>query len=207
MHLNRMGDIAGIRIITRTKVQLYKILELIIDEFELSGRIRDYIIEPKEIGYKGVHIYIKDKKKNKRIEVQLRTKDFHNWSTLVEITDLIYKTRLKELGCNNNKELGEFHKLISSDLELSEKQANHIYKVLDKYNYITRLSQIFRKNNAEVKKQWIKIKPRSRYFLIESSSDNIPILKGYSNYDKAEEEYFKRYKEDHEALSSIDSNT
>lgn len=200
MHLNRMGDIAGIRIILRTESQVHKLLGVILSNFEISGKIRDYIDEPKKIGYKGIHVYIKDPDHGKRIEIQLRTIDSHNWATLVEITDLLYKTRLKELGYSNNKELGKLHALISRDIDLTTEQAEHIYKILDKYDYITKLSQVFRKNHNEVKKQWLEVKPRSNYFLIESSSDSVPILEGFTNYNHAEEEYFKRYKENQEAL-------
>lgn len=200
MQLNRMGDIAGIRIIVRTEIQLYKLLDLIINNFEISGKIRDYCKNPKPIGYKGIHIYVKDTRKNKRIEVQLRTIENHNWATLVEITDVLYDTRLKELGYKNNLELGKFHGLISRDIDLTTEQAEHIYNVLNKYNYITKLSRVFRNNNNEVKKQWINVKPRSRYFLIESSLNSVPKLEGFTDYFKAEEEYFKRYKEDQEAL-------
>tara|TARA_R100001369_G_scaffold14782_2_gene29503 strand:- start:4654 stop:5991 length:1338 start_codon:yes stop_codon:yes gene_type:complete len=200
MNLNRMGDIAGIRIIVRTETQLYKIVDAIISNFEISGKIRDYYKNPKTIGYKGVHIYIKDPNANKRIEIQIRTIESHNWATLVEITDLLYNTRLKELGYKNHFELGKFHALISRKISLTTEQAEHIYKVLNKYNYITKLSKVFRNNNNEVKKQWINVRPRSRYFLIESSSESIPKLEGFSDYNKAEEEYFKRYKENQEAL-------
>lgn len=200
MNLNRMGDIAGIRIIVRTETQLNKILKEIESTFEISGKVRDYYIDPKPIGYEAVHIYIRDKKYGKRIEVQLRTIESHNWATLVEITDLIYDTRLKELGYTNNKELGRFHALISRDIDLNREQAEHIYSVLHKYNYITKLSRLFRKNNNEVKKQWINVKRRSRYFLIESSSDSIPKLEGFTDYNRAEEQYFERYKQNQEAL-------
>ena len=200
MNLNRMGDIAGIRIIVRSETQLYKLLNAIKNTFEVSGKIRNYIESPKTIGYKGVHIYIKDSEAKKIIEIQLRTFEYHNWSTLVEITDLLYNTRLKELGYSNSFDLGKFHALISRDIDLTTKQAEHIYMVLDKYNYITNLSKVFRNNNNEVKKQWTNVKPRSRYFLIESSSKDVPKLKGFTDYHKAEEEYFKRYKEDQEAL-------
>ena len=205
MNLYRMGDIAGIRIILENEQQLFKMSELIQENFEVSEKIRDYVSEPKPIGYKGIHIYIKDKKFGKRIEIQLRTVEYHNWSTLVEITDLLCGTRLKELGYENNRELGEFHSLISSDIQLNQNEANHIYKVLEKYDYIMKLSKTFRKNHAKVKEQWLAVKPRSRYFLIESSSTEVPTLQGYTDYDKAEEEYFKRYKQDQEALVVLTS--
>tara|TARA_R110001583_G_scaffold22884_11_gene85362 strand:+ start:700 stop:2037 length:1338 start_codon:yes stop_codon:yes gene_type:complete len=200
MQLNRMGDIAGIRLIFNTDEQVYRALKYIESEFEISGAIRDYIKEPKKIGYKGVHIYVKDSTYGKRIEVQLRTREYHNWSTLVEITDLLYNTRLKELGYNNNPELGDFHSLISSKNELTEAQANQLYDILNKYNFIDKLSKTFRRNNAEVKKQWHKASSRSRYFLIESSTEDIPKLTGFSNYNQAEEAYFNSYKKNSETL-------
>lgn len=200
MQLNRMGDIAGIRLILNNDEQVQRALKLIETEFEISGKVRDYIKEPKKIGYRGLHIYVKDAKYGKRIEVQLRTREDHNWSTLVEITDLLYNSRLKELGYDDNAELGEFHSLISRKGELTEEQANHLYNVLKKYNFIDKLSKTFRRNNAEVKKQWHTVGSRSKYFLIESSTEYIPKLTGFTNYDKAEEAYFKSYKNDSEAL-------
>lgn len=200
MHLNRMGDIAGIRLILNNDEQVYHALDSIKQEFEISGKIRDYIKDSKLIGYKGVHVYVKDPEFGKRIEIQLRTREYHNWSTLVEITDLLYNTRLKELGYEDNPEFGEFHRLISSKVELSEEQANKIYKVLEKHNFIDKLSKIFRRNNAEVKKQWHEVTPRSRYFLIESSTEDIPKLTGFVNYDQAEEAYFESYKKNSETL-------
>lgn len=200
MQLNRMGDIAGVRLILNNDDQIQRALKLIESEFEISGNIRDYIKAPKKIGYRGLHVYIKDPKHGKRIEVQLRTREDHNWSTLVEITDLLYNTRLKELGYNNMPELGEFHSLISRKEELTETQANHLYNVLKKYNFIDKLSKTFRRNNEEVKKQWHVVGARSKYFLIESSTEDVPKLTGFSNYDKAEEAYFSSYKKDSEAL-------
>lgn len=200
MNLNRMGDIAGIRIILENERQLQKMSELIQKKCKVSGNIRDYVTQPKPTGYKAIHIYIKDEKSGKIIEVQLRTVEHHNWATLVEITDLLCATRLKEVGYENNRELGEFHSLISSDVELNHKQADHIYQILEKYDYIMKLSKMFRNNQAKVKKQWLEVKPRSRYFLIETSATQVPTLKGFTNYDKAETEYFERYKQDQEAL-------
>lgn len=200
MQLNRMGDIAGVRFILNDDDQVFRALKLIKDEFEISGNIRNYISEPKKIGYKGIHVYVKDPRFGKRIEIQLRTRDYHNWSTLVEITDLLYNTRLKELGYDNNPEFGRFHALISRKDELTEEQANHLYNVLKKHNLIDKLSKTFRRNNAEVKKQWHAAGARSKYFLIESSTEDVPKLTGFNKYDNAEEAYFKSYKDDSEAL-------
>ncbi|WP_051583878.1 RelA/SpoT domain-containing protein [Dokdonia sp. PRO95] len=194
MKLSRMGDIAGLRVIFDSDREVYKALDLILKEFELSGKIRDYISDPKPIGYRGIHIYVKDKASGKRIEIQLRTVTHHNWSTLVEITDLLYGTRLKELGYKSDPEFAEFHSLMSSDKELSTTEAELIYKVLEERNFINKLSKLFRKNSSKVRDQWNSSSSKNKYFLIEASKNTVPVIKGFKIYSHAEEEYFKRYK-------------
>lgn len=194
MNLSRMGDIAGIRMIFENDREVYKALELIQSQFEQSGKIRDYIKNPKKIGYRGIHIYVKDKVQGKRIEIQIRTSIHHNWSTLVEISDFLYDTRLKELGYESNPNFAEFHSLMSSDKELTDEEADLVYSVLDKYNFITRLGKLFRQNMSKVRKQWNSFGKEDKYFLIEASKNQTPNLKSYTNYDDAEKDYFEAYK-------------
>lgn len=208
--LNRMGDIAGVRIILDNENEVYKALELIQQEFEQIGELRDYIIKPKKIGYRGVHIYVKDKVLGKSVEIQIRTKKYHNWSTLVEITDYLYGTRLKEIGTSSNPELAEFHSLMSSDKILNDNEADLIYHVLNKYDFITKLSNVFKRNNLEVRKQWVSLNKKSKYFLIEANKSGTPILNSFTNYEKAEIAYFEAYKKNEESeivLTSINKPT
>lgn len=200
MQLNRMWDIAGIRIIFNNEFAVRKMLELIKTNYEIRGEIRDRFNDPKKIGYRAIHIYITDVVSRKVIEVQLRTRETHNWATLVEITDVLYGTRLKEEGYDNNKEWGRFHQLVSSNKELNEEEANFLYKTLDKHDFISRLADTFRNNTAVVKKQWQNVTHRDKYFLIELSSDSVPKLSGYNDYSKAETDYFEAYKKDEGAL-------
>jgi hypothetical protein len=193
MNLSRMGDIAGIRLILENDREVYQALELIQKQFEQSGRVRDYIKEPKKIGYRGVHIYIKDPVYGKRLEIQIRTSSHHNWSTLVEISDLLYDTRLKELGYDSNPKFAEFHALMSSDKQLTDDEADIVYETLNTYNLITSLSKLFRKNNSEIRKQWEKLRKKSRYFLIEVSKNEVPQLRAFRSFEDAEKEYFKAY--------------
>lgn len=194
MNLSRMGDIAGIRMIFDNDKDVYDALELIQNEFEQSGKINDYIKKPKKIGYQSIHIYVKDKVFGKRIEIQIRTTTHHNWSTLVEISDLLCDTRLKELGYDSNPDFAEFHALMSSDKELTDEEADLVYNILDKYNFITDLSKLFRKNITEVRKQWASLRKNSKYFLIEASKDQTPSLKAFVSYNDAEKAYFETYK-------------
>lgn len=199
MNLSRMGDIAGIRLIFENEREVYKALEYIQNQFEQSGKIRDYIKNPKKIGYRSIHIYIKDKNLGKRIEIQIRTTSHHNWSTLVEISDLMYNDRLKELGYDSNPRVAEFHSLMSSDKELTDNEADLVYSVLESNNFITKLGDLFRKNNSLVRKQWSSLDKNSRYFLIEASKETTPKLKAFKNYNHAEREYFETYKKNQHA--------
>ncbi|WP_396151144.1 RelA/SpoT domain-containing protein [Flavobacterium sp.] len=207
MDLSRMGDIGGIRCIFYNEAEVYKAKSLIENYFELGGKTRDYVNEIKrDIGYKSIHMYVKDPISKKRIEIQLRTRNHHNWATLIEITDLIYDLRLKELGFESNKKFGQFHALMSSDKELTKNEAELIYEVLDKYNFISVLSETFRKNNAEVKKRWSSENKKNSFFLIEASKSEIPILKSFKTFEEAENAYFEKYKENSSAeivLTSI----
>lgn len=194
MKLSRMGDIAGIRCIFNNEKELYKAVTLIKDNYQSAGKMRDYIKYPKPLGYKGIHLYIRDKETNKRIEVQLRTLEHHNWATLVEITDLLYDLRLKELGFESNENFAKFHSLISSDRDLTKPEADLIYNTLHDYKFISKLSSTFRKNNDEVKKRWMANDKNNSFFLIEASKDKIPLLKSFKTFEEAEDAYFERYK-------------
>ncbi len=207
MDLSRMGDIGGIRCIFYNEAEVYKAKALIENTFESGGKTRDYIKEiHRDIGYKSVHMYVKDPISQKRIEIQLRTRNHHNWATLIEITDLLYDLRLKELGFESNEKFGKFHSLMSSDKELSKVEAELVYEVLDKYDFISVLSKTFRKNNAEVKKRWSSEEKNNSFFLIEASKKNIPVLKSFKTFEEAEHAYFEKYKENSSAeivLTSI----
>ena len=207
MDLSRMGDIGGIRCIFYNEAEVYKAKALIENTFESGGKTRDYIEEiHRDIGYKSVHMYVKDPISQKRIEIQLRTRNHHNWATLIEITDLLYDLRLKELGFESHEKFGKFHSLMSSDKELSKIEAELVYEVLDKYDFISVLSKTFRKNNAEVKKRWSSEEKNNSFFLIEASKKNIPVLKSFKTFEEAEHAYFEKYKENSSAeivLTSI----
>lgn len=207
MDLSRMGDIGGIRCIFYNDAEVYKAKELIENTFETGGKTRDYINDRKrDIGYKGIHVYVKDPISKRRIEIQLRTIDHHNWATLIEITDLLYGLRLKELGFKSDEKFGKFHALMSSDKQLTKNEANLIYEVLEERDFISVLSKTFRKNNAEVKKRWASEDKDNSFFLIEASKTEIPTLKSFKTFDEAEEAYFERYKENQSAeivLTSI----
>ncbi|SHF88240.1 ppGpp synthetase catalytic domain-containing protein (RelA/SpoT-type nucleotidyltranferase) [Flavobacterium segetis] len=207
MDLSRMGDIGGIRCIFYNEGEVYNAKEIIEKSFESGGKTRDYInVIKRDIGYKSIHIYVKDPVSRKRIEIQLRTVEHHNWATLIEITDFLYNLRLKELGFESDEKFGRFHALMSSDKELTKEEADLIYDVLEKRDFISVLSKTFRKNNTEVKKRWSSEDKKNSFFLIEASITDIPNLKSFATFEEAESAYFEKYKENPSAeivLTSI----
>lgn len=207
MDLSRMGDIGGIRCIFYNEGEVYKAKEFIEKSFETGGKTRDYInVINRDIGYKSIHMYVKDPISGKRIEIQLRTVEHHNWATLIEITDFLYDLRLKELGFGSDEKFGRFHALMSSDKELTKEEADLIYDVLEKRDFISVLSKTFRKNNAEVKRRWSSEDKKNSFFLIEASIKDIPNLKSFATFEEAEGAYFEKYKENPSAeivLTSI----
>ena len=89
-----MGDIAGCRCILSTEAGVYNLYKKIQKNigslpFEIKGVVHDYIAEPKDSGYKSIHINVTLRGDNRRIEIQLRSLEQHNWATLVETTDLL----------------------------------------------------------------------------------------------------------------------
>ena len=98
MELARMNDIGGVRGIVDTVKQVRELQEQYQDEKRFSHRLvrkDDYITNPKDDGYRGVHLIYRYHNTRARtplakqyegllIELQLRTKLQHNWATAVE---------------------------------------------------------------------------------------------------------------------------
>jgi putative GTP pyrophosphokinase len=105
--LSTMHDIAGCRVICRNLDEL----ELIRAAFNsrkvlhkrTSGEKFNYLLNPKESGYRGIHDVFSHESKitgmspwnNLRVEIQYRTQVQHAWATGVEVCDRIFKDRLK----------------------------------------------------------------------------------------------------------------
>ncbi|WP_293912222.1 MULTISPECIES: hypothetical protein [unclassified Sphingobacterium] len=194
MRFSRMWDIAGCRIILRNEDEVYKTIEKIRAKSEIEiVKINDYIETPQPDGYKSIHLYLKHSSSNIIVEVQLRTLKNHNWATLVEITDLLFNTRIKEIG--DDKTLLEFHGLLSNTSELTIQEKYKIFEILREKNYFEKLSEVFSKNYLIVRKQWLTLEAKTnhRYFLIEVDN-NTPNIKSFSSFVEAEKEYFELYR-------------
>lgn len=114
MSLYRMQDIGGCRAIVSDKKTLKKVINLArkCPEFQINNnklKIKNYILNPKEDGYRSVHIvgrFPDAEGQNRYIEIQLRTPIQHYWATAIEIVDLFTNQSLKtNQGDNDWKEL------------------------------------------------------------------------------------------------------
>jgi len=122
MNLSQMQDIGG----CRTVVSTVELARKLYNDYYLKGDLKhkrinekDYIENPKEDGYRSIHIvyeYKSDKEKKEYngllVEVQIRSKLQHLWATAVETVDFFTRQSIKI--SKGNKEWAEFFRLVSS---------------------------------------------------------------------------------------------
>ena len=130
MRLSRMQDLGGLRVITTSianverLVKLYKTPNLL--EHELV-RFDDYINEPKNDGYRSVHLVYKYKSKRTPvydgllIELQVRTKLQHAWATAVETMSTVLGKNIK--AHRGDKEWEKFFTISSAAFAYLERSS------------------------------------------------------------------------------------
>jgi ppGpp synthetase/RelA/SpoT-type nucleotidyltranferase len=102
MELSRMQDISGCRAIVATVDQVEELNSIIQSSRTRNELHREYnyIAEPKDSGYRGIHLTYKYKGEKTEyngyfVELQLRSKIQHAWATTVEIVDTFTDQALK----------------------------------------------------------------------------------------------------------------
>ena len=128
MSLGRMQDVGGLRAIVSNVQQVRKIRERFVrpQPKRILKREYDYIAEPKESGYRGIHLVYEYRNPKKpeydglQIEIQLRTRLQHLWATAVETVGFFYQESLKS-SLGNEKRL-EFFQMVSALFALKENQ-------------------------------------------------------------------------------------
>lgn len=127
MKLHRMQDISGCRAIVST-VRDVERLTVAISKSRTRHKlhkIMDYIGEPKETGYRGIHLVYKyngDKREYEDyfVEIQLRSKIQHAWATAVEIVDTFTKQALK--SSRGHKDWLNFFTYVGAEFAKLEKR-------------------------------------------------------------------------------------
>ena len=104
MQLSRMQDIGGVRIIVKKISDIYKIRDDINNAFPHKICYeKNYINNPKEDGYRCLHMIFEIKNLNDEkynglnIELQIRTELQHQWATAVEILGLYKNVSYKSV--------------------------------------------------------------------------------------------------------------
>lgn len=129
-----INDIAGIRVICSFPEDIYLLAECLLQQDDITlVEIKDYIKNPKESGYRSLHliievpIFLENEKRNMKVEVQLRTIAMDFWASLEH--KLRYKKDIpKEEADILAKELVECAE-ISADLDSRMEQIrNRIVK-------------------------------------------------------------------------------
>lgn len=86
---DNLHDVAGIRVICSFIDDIYYIAEVLLKQDDIRLiRKKDYILHPKENGYRSLHliveipIFLSDKKEYMQVEVQIRTIAMNFWASL-----------------------------------------------------------------------------------------------------------------------------
>lgn len=96
----KLNDVAGIRVICSFVEDIYYLADMLSAQDDLEVlQVKDYIKNPKENGYRSLHlivripIFLSDRKKYMRVEVQFRTIAMDFWASLDH--KLKYKKNVK----------------------------------------------------------------------------------------------------------------
>ena len=127
MHLSRMQDLGGCRAVVSDISKVFDLVGYYHNTSRMKHRlVREdhYIAEPKDSGYRGIHLvyaFFSDKAttyNGLKIEIQLRSQLQHGWATAVETAGTFMGQALKSsLG---EKDWLRFFALMSSSLALRE---------------------------------------------------------------------------------------
>lgn len=200
MEVQRASDIAGCRCIMPTNDNVIRLVDLIKKQerhlpFFVKGE-NNYILNPKENGYRSVHLNIQMKEQPcKVIEIQIRSLEQHNWATLVEISDVLFSSQLKEYNDKINPELYKFHQILAKqDDEMTLDDKRLLSEISGKYRYLEKLGKVFNQNSIDLRSQRNKLKmSKVSFFLISTGSDGKPELHAFENFDEAEKMYFEMF--------------
>lgn len=197
MVLSRMVDIAGCRCIVESKsksdLKQKSIVKKINERLDVVDS-RNYL-DGKASGYKAIHLYVKECEK--QIEIQIRTKNQHNWATLVEIIDLLFDKKTKE--GEQAGPLNEFEMLFSKVGKLNDDEVLRLIEIEREYDVFKKMCDTFSSNYINVRKQWVAKSRRGyHYFVISAGKTNEIIetsIEGFKDFESAEQFYFEQFLE------------
>ena len=207
MGLDRMQDIAGCRAVV-SNIKKVKMLSAQIYNSKISHTfhgIKDYITNPKESGYRGIHLIYKYNAtkveyRNLFIEIQIRSSIQHSWATAVEVVSAFTKQALK--SNYGDQKWKDFFRYVSVEFARLEKcpiieELEDIDCVKKAKELLKELAVINKLNAFAVSSQLVGGEKGDFYILIldtEAKKINYSIYEK-SNIEKATNDYLKIEKE------------
>lgn len=209
MQLDRMQDIAGVRVVFKDNRQVNSFAKIMQDFYTKPKKrfsyksTKNYIEIPKDDGYKSIHQIYEYKDKSvftHQLELQIRTQLQHFWATAVEVLGMRTNTKIKQgSGDENYKEFFKLCSALFSHIEqttihkdylsYSKTQICDKIKNLDKkHNIITSLNALAI-SSKHIENQANK---QNYYFIMELDLQEHQIrITGYkkSDLDKARKYY------------------
>jgi GTP diphosphokinase / guanosine-3',5'-bis(diphosphate) 3'-diphosphatase len=93
-NIDSVYDLVALRVITNTDDECYTALSAIYKIFEpIEGTMKDYISNPKENGYKSLHLSVRDPQTKYPFEIQIRTLEMDEFAEYGVAAHWVYKTR------------------------------------------------------------------------------------------------------------------
>ena len=144
-------DMAGVRVVCSFPDDIYTLAECLIQQDDVTLIQReDYIKNPKHSGYRSLHliievpIFLKEEKKNVKVEVQLRTIAMDCWASLEH--KLRYKRNIpKELSDQLARELQECAE-ISASLDMRMQEIRDKIPEKEESSDPKKIQEVFRPN-------------------------------------------------------------
>ena len=126
-----LSDVAGVRVICSFVDDIYMLADCLVSQDDITlVRVKDYIKNPKDNGYRSLHliievpIFLDTEKRNMKVEVQLRTIAMEFWANLEH--QLRYKKNLSlQLLRSTSRELSECAR-ISAALDRRMKDVKNV---------------------------------------------------------------------------------
>lgn len=193
IELDRMWDIVGCRVIMNSKDKVYQLFNLLNKEFDIR-RVKDHYKEPNDHGYTSLHVYVsKIDEPHQVIEIQIRTKESHDWATLVEIVDFLLDKSIKE--GEKDRDFINFHLFLSKIETISIEQKKNLIDFIHDNKIFSTLMETFASNYLKLRLKWLRSIRNSKdhFFIIEVSKDKTPNILGYEEFKDAEKEYFNKF--------------
>jgi ppGpp synthetase/RelA/SpoT-type nucleotidyltranferase len=194
--LRMMQDIGGCRAIVSDLDQVLKLMESFkkSHQHHILERTKDYIKNPKDSGYRGIHLIYKFQSNDPknilfnglRVEVQLRSRLQHSWATAVEIVSVLTKQSLK--ASQGKAEWLDFFKFVSEAIEKIEKKEEIPQELIRQISKHTKKLDVVKKLEAyRLALDHAKL-PEVDFYLLELEGLSLKI-RYFNEVKKADEAY------------------